>query len=79
MTNSGGKGANQAVAAARLVDGVEVRMVGCVGDDSFGENLKQELSAERVNVEGVRTVQGRSGVAVIIVSNSFKVKADVEI
>ena len=78
MTNSGGKGANQAVAAARLVDGVEVRMVGCVGDDSFGENLKQELSAERVNVEGVRTVQGRSGVAVIIVSASFKVRADAE-
>ena len=39
----GGKGANQAVAAARLGadSGIRVRMVGCVGDDDFGRTLRQ--------------------------------------
>ena len=62
----GGKGANQAVAAARL--GATVRMVGCVGDDEFGRLLRAALEAEAVGDDGVRTVPGvPSGLAMITV------------
>src|SRR5690242_12716397 len=47
----GGKGANQAVAAARLgaESNVAVRMVGCVGDDDFGRALRAALAAEGID------------------------------
>lgn len=65
----GGKGANQAVAAARL--GAEVVMAGCVGDDEFGGGLLAALKAESVSVAGVRTVSGMpSGLALITVDNA---------
>ncbi|AFL90521.1 ribokinase [Terriglobus roseus DSM 18391] len=64
----GGKGANQAVAAARL--GAVVRMVGCVGSDSFGGLLRQGLVAEGIDVAGVRECPGASGVAAITVDGS---------
>ena len=63
---SGGKGANQAVAAARL--GAEVRMVGMLGNDTFGEQLRVLLETEGVLVDSVGTVVGPSGSALIIVS-----------
>jgi ribokinase len=64
----GGKGANQAVAAARL--GAQVRMAGCVGDDDFGRRLRAGLAAEGVDVSGVRVVAGSSGLALIAVDGT---------
>ncbi|MER3460224.1 MAG: ribokinase, partial [candidate division GAL15 bacterium] len=65
QTYPGGKGANQAVAAARL--GARVRMVGRIGQDSFGRTLLASLAAEGVDVEGVAAVPGPTGVAFILV------------
>ena len=62
----GGKGANQAVAAARL--GAGVRMAGCVGDDDFGRRLLAALRDEGVNADGVRvTADAPTGLAMISV------------
>jgi ribokinase len=61
----GGKGANQAVAAARL--GAEVRMVGCIGTDSFASEALAGLEAAEVDLD-VREVDGATGVAVILVA-----------
>jgi ribokinase len=65
----GGKGANQAVAAARL--GAAVRMVGCLGDDGFGRQLRTALRDEGVADDDVRTVAGvPTGLAMITVDES---------
>ncbi|TDM51097.1 ribokinase [Macrococcoides goetzii] len=50
----GGKGANQAVSATRL--GANVYMVGCVGDDNFGEMIVSNLKANNVNVDYIETI-----------------------
>jgi ribokinase len=60
----GGKGANQAVAVARL--GYSVSMVGNVGNDAFGTQLRNGLAEAGVNTEYVGTVEGSSGTALII-------------
>jgi ribokinase len=61
---AGGKGANQAVAAARL--GQEVTMVGRVGDDAFGHSLRHRLDSEGVGVDHVRIdLERGTGLAVI--------------
>lgn len=66
-TVPGGKGANQAVAAARL--GAEVTMVGCVGDDSFGEMILSNLQSNGVLTDYVEPVTGmESGTAHIILA-----------
>ena len=49
----GGKGANQAVAAARL--DAKVTMVGCVGDDYFGNKLQSALATDNVDISLIRT------------------------
>ncbi|MFG6206724.1 ribokinase [Pseudomonas retamae] len=67
-TVSGGKGANQAVAAARL--GAQVAMVGCVGDDDYGVQLRDALLAEQIDCQAVSTVDGSSGVALIVVDDN---------
>jgi ribokinase len=65
----GGKGANQAVAAARL--GASVLMAGCVGDDDFGQALRSALVAEGVGDEAVRTQPGvPTGLAMITVDEA---------
>lgn len=62
----GGKGANQAVAAARL--GAKTVMVGCVGDDAFGAQIRTRIAAEGIDITYLRTVGGvASGVALITV------------
>ncbi|KAA0981142.1 ribokinase [Pseudomonas sp. ANT_J28] len=67
-TVSGGKGANQAVAAARL--GAQVSMVGCVGSDAYGEELLGALLAEQIDCQAVSTVDDSSGVALIVVDDN---------
>ena len=65
----GGKGANQAVAAARL--GAETRMFGCVGDDDIGRSMLENLQKNGVNTESVKAVQGiPTGLAVITVGEN---------
>jgi ribokinase len=68
----GGKGANQACAAARLGAGaVQVRMVGRVGYDTFGDHLKASLSAAGVDVNSVHATRSHAtGVALIPVDSS---------
>jgi ribokinase len=62
----GGKGANQAVAAARL--GAAVRMAGCTGADDFGAALRAALAAEQIDAGAVRAVPGcATGVALITI------------
>lgn len=63
----GGKGANQAIAAARA--GARVRMIGAVGSDDFGPRLVETLSGAGVSTEGVRRVDGPSGTALITVAD----------
>lgn len=65
-THPGGKGANQAVAVARL--GYPVCMVGRLGEDGFGAQLREHLTRSGVDIAGVRTSPGSSGVAVIVVA-----------
>src|SRR5699024_9596295 len=67
-TFPGGKGANQAVAAARL--GANVSMIGSVGNDAFGDSLIGHLKRENIHIEGiVQTKQKATGVANIILSH----------
>jgi len=69
----GGKGANQAVAAARLaaVSGIQVRMIGCVGDDDFGRALRTALTAEGIDDQSVRAVPATpTGIAMITVDRA---------
>jgi len=68
QTFYGGKGANQAVAAAKL--GHPTFMVGNVGDDSFGPQLRQALEDVGVKTDAVQTVSGSSGVALITIGTA---------
>ena len=59
----GGKGANQAVALARL--GAKVSFVGTVGKDLFGQDLESLIERENVNIKNLSRKKGQSGVALI--------------
>ncbi|MEP6480966.1 MAG: ribokinase [Rhodoglobus sp.] len=67
-TALGGKGQNQAVAAARA--GSATAFIAAVGDDAFGSELRVGLSAEGIDTRLVRTVPGPSGIALIAVDDS---------
>ena len=66
-TVPGGKGANQAIAAAKA--GAEARMIGAVGRDEFGDEIRRVLQDSAVDTRGLRTVPGRSGTAHIVVDD----------
>lgn len=69
QTEFGGKGANQAIALARL--GAETRMAGKVGDDLFGRNYLSHFAAEGVNTDSVGVEAGTTtGIADIWVTDS---------
>jgi ribokinase len=64
----GGKGANQAVAAARL--NADIGFIACVGDDAFGLNIRDRFQRDGINVAGVKVESGcPTGIAMIQVSD----------
>jgi ribokinase len=67
-TYPGGKGGNQAAAAARA--GAAARMLGCVGTDAYGDDLRSALDRVSVDTAAVATVEGPSGVALITVDRA---------
>ncbi|MDN3020904.1 ribokinase [Streptomyces sp. S.PB5] len=66
-TVPGGKGANQAIAAARA--GANVSMMGAVGNDTYGTQLRSTLEHSGVDTDHLRTVEGPSGTAHIVVDD----------
>lgn len=75
----GGKGANQAVAAARL--GADIAFIACVGDDSFGHNIITEFERDCINTQAVMIEQDTpTGIAMIQVAatgeNSICISAE---
>jgi ribokinase len=68
LTIPGGKGANQAIAAARA--GATVSMIGAVGHDGFGTRLRSTLEHSGVTTDHLRTVEGPSGTAHIVVDDA---------
>ncbi|MFM2581002.1 ribokinase [Vibrio fortis] len=63
----GGKGANQAVAAARL--NADIGFIACVGDDPFGINIRQDFEKDGINIDGVVVAENTpTGIAMIQVS-----------
>ncbi|MGW5334951.1 ribokinase [Streptomyces bauhiniae] len=67
-TIPGGKGANQAMAAARA--GATVSLIGAVGNDAYGVRLRDNLEHSGVDTDFLRTVEGPSGTAHIVVDDA---------
>lgn len=68
LTASGGKGANQAVASARL--GSDVCFVSCIGEDGFGETLINNYQKDNINIKHIKRSSEPSGVAMIYVAKN---------
>lgn len=69
MTAFGGKGANQAVAAARL--GSRVNFVGCLGDDAFGRLHRESMAREAIGLDHLKVQSKKpTGTAVILLTES---------
>lgn len=67
--NYGGKGANQAVAAARL--GAQVSFIGCIGDDDIGREMKRAFEKDGIDTQAIVSVSGETtGIAMIQVADS---------
>ncbi|WP_089101032.1 ribokinase [Streptomyces hyaluromycini] len=66
-TIPGGKGANQAIAAARA--GATVSMIGAVGHDVYGSRMRETLEHSGVDTDSLRTIEGPSGTAHIVVDD----------
>lgn len=66
LYNSGGKGANQASAIGKLKG--KIKMVGACGDDKFGQELKENLKKNGVNIENIKNIKNvKTGTALIII------------
>lgn len=66
----GGKGANQAVAASRM--GISTSLIGCVGNDTFGEKIVKHLSEENLDISAVKMEENIfTGIASV-----FNIKGD---
>lgn len=73
FTGGGGKGANQAIAAAQLAGPDVVEMVGRVGDDAFGVDLLANLNRYGVGTNPILTVEGEaSGIALIFIDGQHE-------
>jgi ribokinase len=68
VETQGGKGGNQASAAAAL--GAEVRFVGAVGSDHWGDAARADLARRGIDVTALATVDGPTGVAIILVDDN---------
>jgi ribokinase len=67
---AGGKGADQAVAAAR--QGVSISFVGCAGDDKFGSDQKKNLANDKIDVQCISEIKNESPYAdVMLISGTI--------
>src|ERR1700722_16235052 len=66
----GGKGANQAVSAAKL--GAPTTLIGRLGRDAFGAELRTFLAAQGIDLSLVKDTEGHTGTAIITVANADK-------
>jgi ribokinase len=64
----GGKGGNQAYAAAKL--GADVSMLGRVGQDNYGSRMRANLESVGCDTRGLKTIEGSSGVALIFLAGT---------
>lgn len=65
----GGKGANQAVAMAKL--GAEVEMYGCVGDDEYGQQMINNLQKHKIKTNNIKVIKGvPTGIAIITLGDN---------
>lgn len=69
-THQGGKGANQAVSAARI--GESVSFIACIGNDDFGQRALTSYLKEGINTEHIHQTGESSGVALIVVNENGK-------
>lgn len=70
-TAPGGKGGNQAVAAARVSNSESVSFLGFIGDDNYGSELKNYLKNEEIIIKNIKTHKNsHSGIAIIFTTNS---------